>query len=143
MVSSVGIHDVIARQRSIAGVFRNQQVLLAMEGSRHFRAPEGFGWFPFEGCTILVFADDLGERADAFLNSASGSAFGVEEIEGLKILVFEQRVESGLWTTFVAFKKPSILLVATNLDYLREVLRECETTAGHGRCRKPCRSGNM
>ncbi len=102
--------------------FRNQQVLLAVEGSRHFRTPEGFGWFPFEGCTIVVFADDLGERADAFLNTASGSALRVEEIEGLNILVFEQRVESGLWTTFVAFKKPNILLVATNLDYLRDVL---------------------
>jgi hypothetical protein len=112
--------------------FRNQQVLFAVEGSRHFRTSKSLGWFPFEGCTILLFADDQGERADSFFTSASGNALRVEEIDGLKILVFEQQMESGLWTTFVAFRQPNILLVATNLDYLREVLSRMRDNSGPG-----------
>jgi hypothetical protein len=110
------------KNSSLPEYFKNQKVLLAVEGARHFRSPEGFGLMPFEGCTLIVFADDQSSRADSFVNTSSGGAFRIEEVEEHKILVFQERLESGLWTTFVTFKKPNMLLVATNLDYLREVL---------------------
>jgi hypothetical protein len=117
---------------SLLDYFQNQRVALAMEGSRHFRSPKGFGWFPYEGCTIVVLADDQGDRADSFLNLSSGAALRTEEVEGQKILVFEETEESGLWTTFVTFRSPNILLMATNLDYLREVLSRMRDNSGPG-----------
>jgi hypothetical protein len=114
---------------SLLEYFKNQRVAFALEGSRHFRVPKGLGLFPFEGCTIVVLADDVGDRADLYFKSSSG-ALRVEEAEGQKILVFEETEESGLWTTFIAFKKPNVLLVATNLDYLREVISRMRDNSG-------------
>jgi hypothetical protein len=115
---------------SLLDYFQNQRVAFAMEGSRHFRSPKGFGWFPYEGCTIVVLTDDQGDHADSFFNSSSGAALRVEAVEGQKILVFEETEESGLWTIFVTFRRPNILLVATNLDYLREVLSRMQDNSG-------------
>jgi hypothetical protein len=119
---AMSLRPLLFRNGSLLSFFKNQPAVLALEGSRHFRTPGGLGLMPFEGCTIVVFADDLGDRADLFFNSSSGDAFGVEEIEGEKTLVFQEQVESYLWTTFIVFKKPNVLLVATNHEYLRELL---------------------
>ena len=110
--------------------FKNQRAAFALEGSRHFRAPKGLGLYPFEGCTIVILADDAGGRADLYFKSSASGALRVEEAEGQKILVFEETEESGLWTTFVTFKKPNVLLVATDLDYLREVLSRMRDHSG-------------
>ena len=37
-----------------------KKILLAVEGSRHFRPPNDLGELPYEGCAIAIFADDLG-----------------------------------------------------------------------------------
>jgi hypothetical protein len=127
---AVVLLPLMLKNGALLEYFQNQRVVFALEGSRRFRFPKSLGWFPYEGCTIVVLADDQGDRADSFFKSSSGGALRVEEVEGQKILVFETIVEGGLWTTFVTFRRPNILLVATNLDYLREVLSRMQGNRG-------------
>jgi hypothetical protein len=101
---------------------KSRPVMLAVEGARHFRSPSGLGEMPFEGCASAVFADDLGGSGNAFINASREVALGVEEIEGVKVAVFQEKMENDLWTTFVAFPNKNIVLVATNRDYRTEVL---------------------
>jgi hypothetical protein len=107
-----------------------QKLLLAVEGSRHFRSPTGLGSFLFEGCEIAVFADDIGDRGVSFFKDSSNAALRVEEIDGLKVAVFQDRLEEDIWTTFVAFPNKNIAVVATNENYLREVLARMRGTKG-------------
>lgn len=99
-----------------------KKVLFALEASRHFRPPAGLGEMPFEGCVLAVFKDDLRDRRDAFMKNAEHSALRVDEVEGLSVAVFKERSEEDLWTTFVVFPQDGVLLVATNEDFLREIL---------------------
>lgn len=99
-----------------------KKVLFAAEGSRHFRPPAELGELPYEGCAIAIFADDLGDRRDAFMKDAASIALRVEEVEGQKIAVFQEQSRRDTWTTFVTFPQKGVVLVATNRDFLREVL---------------------
>jgi hypothetical protein len=121
-LSAMALTPLWFKEGALREYVKNQRAVLALAGSRHFRAPRSLGLMPFEGCTIVVLADNPGDRADLFFNSSAGDAVRVEEVEGQKILVFEEKRESDLWTTFVTLKRPNVLLAATNLDYLREVL---------------------
>jgi hypothetical protein len=110
--------------KSLASYFKNQKISLAMEGSRKFRAHHGFGLMPFEGCTLIIFAEQLNDRAEQYFKAASATALRIEEVEGHKFLVFQNRLwsDTALWTAFVGFAGPNLLLVATDVGYLREVL---------------------
>jgi hypothetical protein len=102
--------------------FKNEEVLLALEGSRNFRTPAGLGEGPYQGCDIAVFALDIKVRVDAFLKNSSDAILRTEQIEGQQVIVFQEQLEEDTWTTFVAFPKPNVAVAATNEEYLREVL---------------------
>jgi hypothetical protein len=102
--------------------FKDEKVLLALEGSRNFRAPSGLGEGPFQGCDVAVFAGDITVRADSFLKNSSNAILRTEQMEGQQVTVFREKLEEDIWTTFVAFPKPNIAVAATNEEYLREVL---------------------
>ena len=110
--------------KPVLSYFKNQQISMAMLGSRKFRSPNGFGLMPFEGCTFIIFAEQLSDRADEYFKVASASTLRTDEVDGHKVLVFQNRLYSDTptWTTFVGFVTPNVLLVATDMDYLREVL---------------------
>jgi hypothetical protein len=107
--------------------FERQKVLLAVEGSRHFRAPRGLGELPYEGCAIAVFAEDQSDRSAALLADVSKFALRIDEIEGQKVAVFQERMEEDLWTVLVATPKKNVVVVATDRDYLRETLSRIKT----------------
>jgi hypothetical protein len=107
-----------------------QKLVLAVEGSRHFRSAAGLGSFLFEGCEIAVFADDVSGLGATFLKDSSNAAVRIEEIDGLKVAVFQDRLEEDIWTTFVTFPNKNIAVVATNENYLREVLARIRGTKG-------------
>ena len=44
--------------------------------------------------------------------------------------MFEQKLESDIWTIYVAFPKPNLVLACTNRDYLRDVLERIGGKAG-------------
>lgn len=114
----------------LANHLKGQQILLSMEGSRHFRAPSGLGEGPFDGCDVIVFATDVSDRANSFMKDSSRVALRTEQIEGQKVTVFQEKMEEDIWTTFVAFPKPNMAVAATNEEYLREVLARLSGKSG-------------
>jgi hypothetical protein len=118
------------RNGALLEFFKDRRARFALTGSRHFRAPKSLGLMPFEGCTIVFLTDDLADRADAFFSASARGAARVEDVEGQKVLVFQEKADGDLWTTFVTFRKPNVLLVATDLDYLREVLARMRSSSG-------------
>lgn len=107
-----------------------KKILFAVEGARHFRPPESLGETLYEGCAIAFFADDLGNLPDAFMNAAAAILLRTELIEGQKVGIFQEKYEQDIWTTFVTFPQKRVALVATNRDFLREVLARMRGTKG-------------
>jgi len=105
-------------QKSLKG----KTVTFAMEGSRNFRPPAVLGETRYEGCAIVVFDPTIALGRDSFMNNAGNSAARFEDIAGTRIAIFEEPQENDVWTTFVGFPRSNIVLVASNADYLRNVL---------------------
>ena len=99
-----------------------KKILFAAQGSRAFRSPNGLGELLYEGCGIVILADDLGAIPETFMKDASKNALRIDDIESHKVAVFQEKMEQDVWTTFVAFPMKNIVVVATNQKYLREVL---------------------
>ena len=106
------------------GEFVNDKsISFAMEGSRRFRPPHALGLMRYEGCLIMVFGPAVSLDGAAFMKAATKSAIRFEESDGARIAVFEEQAENDTWTTFVGFPRANVVMVATNLDYLRTLLR--------------------
>jgi len=101
---------------------KDEMVLLALEGSRRFRPPSGLGEGPFQGCAVAIFGGDITARANSFMKNSSTVALRKERIESQQVTVFQEKLEEDVWTTFVAFPNPNMVVAATNEEYLRDVL---------------------
>ncbi len=99
-----------------------KKILFAAGGSRAFRSPNELGEMPYEGCTIVIFADDLGDAQETFMKTAVKNALRIDDIEGHKVAVFQEELRQDVWTTFVVFPMKNTVIVATNRDYLSDVL---------------------
>ena len=98
-------------------------VAYAIQGSRHFREPENGGEvMGFEGCSILVFEHDPGPLIDALQQSAAKGGARGETIDGIRVLIDEEKSEGDVETRLLAFPRPNVLLVANNRQYLEEIL---------------------
>jgi hypothetical protein len=102
--------------------FKEEPIVASIEGSRNFRSPTGLGMMRFQGSAIAVFTGDITARANSFWKDSAKRIVRMEQIEGCNVGVFQDKSEEDLWTIYVAFPKPNIAVVATDLDYLREVL---------------------
>ena len=111
-------------------ILNRRKVAFAMEGSRHFRSPTELGEMPYEGCDIVVFVNSIAGLGDAFMKNSKNVATKFEEIEGQRVAVFIQKLEEDVWTAFVAWPKPNVLVIATNREYLRDVLARIGSAAG-------------
>jgi len=107
-----------------------KKVLFALEASRRFRSPAGLGELPFEGCAVAIFRDDLDEQRDAFMKEAAQKAVRIVEIEGQKVAVFEEPSEQDIWTSYIAFPQKGVVLVATNEQFLKEMLSRMRNPQG-------------
>jgi len=112
--------------RRLAG----KKISLAVEGSRHFRAPQSLGEMPYEGCAIVVLEEDLGSAATGMMTDLAKVAGRVESIAGQQVPVFQEKMEDDTWTVFVANPSPRILVVASNELYLRELLQRMKGATG-------------
>jgi len=99
-----------------------ERIELAIEGSRHFRPPSGLGEAPYEGCQIAVLEKANTSRGASFLKESANGRLKTDNVAGQQVTVFQERLEDDIWTTFVAFPKPNLVLACTDRDYLREVL---------------------
>ena len=110
--------------------FGDRPIAAAIEGSRDFRPPTGLGMMRSEDGLIAVFAQDIADRADLYLKDSAPPMVRTEQIGGHSISVFEGKSEEDVWTIYIAFPKPNIAVVATNEDYLREVLARIDGRHG-------------
>jgi hypothetical protein len=106
----------------LAKRLEGKKILFAAEGSRSFRSPNELGEMPYEGCAIVIFADDLGAIRETFMKDAGKNALRIDDIESHRVAVFQEKMRQDVWTTFVIFPMKNIVVVATNQDYLSEVL---------------------
>ena len=109
------------------GLMRNElsgsRIVVAVEGSRHFRSPRDLGLLPYEGCQIVRFDETADDAVFNAFQACLKAAKRHEEIDGQQVAVFEERYEQDDWTILVARPQPDVLLCATNRKYLAEVLR--------------------
>jgi len=113
----LGFNDGLLSKR-----LEGKRINFALEGARHFRPPAGLGEMPYEGCAIAVFSDNLRNEISSFVQDARKSALRVERIEDHDVSVFREKREQDTWTTFVAFPDENVILVASDRNYLAEVL---------------------
>lgn len=116
-----------ALSQELQVLLKDKEILFAAEGSRAFRSPKGLGELPYEGCAIAIVSDDLGASGETFIKEASKSALKIEEIDGRQVAVFQRKLEEDVWTVFVTFPKKNVVAVATNREYLQEVLSRMRT----------------
>ena len=109
---------------------KGKRISLAIEGARHFRPPKDLGEMPYEGCAIALLVDDFDTNMASFVKQNRKSILKVDQIEGQVVAVFQEKLENDTWTAFVAFPNKNILAVATNRDYLREVLARLQGKKG-------------
>jgi hypothetical protein len=111
-------------------VLKGKSVRLTVEGSRHFRPPGGIGAMPYESCDIAVLDGELASQAEAFMKDAASSAKQFEKIGGVTVAAFEETAHGEFWTTFVAFPRKDVVIIATSVAYLRTVLARLSGAAG-------------
>ena len=122
-----------SRSLDTATSLRGSMVTLAMQGSRHFRAPlPGLEVMDFEGCSIVVFDDRFGERGNHLMQVLGKSATQRKTVGDTRVLVFHEKLEGSEWDYFLALPRSNLLLAANNLSYLQEVL-ERMTQRGEAR----------
>ena len=103
---------------------RGAMVTLAMQGSRHFRAPlPSLEVMDFEGCSIVVFDDRFGERGNHLMQVLAKSATEKKTLGDTRVLVFHEKPEGSERDYFLALPRSNVLLAANNLSYLQEVLQ--------------------
>lgn len=109
---------------------QGKRINFALEGARHFRSPAGLGVMPYEGCAIAVFSDNLRNEITSFVQDARKSTLRSERIEDQDVSVFKEKAEQDTWTTFVAFPEENVILVASDRNYLAEVLARLNGKVG-------------
>jgi len=101
---------------------KDHQVDLAIEGSRHARSPHGLGEQLYEGAAILIFSPGSQITSNAVLQKLQAGSIRSEKIHGIHVLVFQDKLEDDLWTSYLAFPEKDVAVVATDRSYLEEIL---------------------
>jgi hypothetical protein len=102
--------------------FKDTHIAAAINGSRSIRPTLDRNKLTFQGCSVVVFTEDITARAAAFLKDSASQVVRTEQIEGQAVEVFEDKPEGQIVTTYVAFPKPDVAVFAIDESYLREVL---------------------
>ncbi len=114
----------------LAESLKSYKVAMAIEGSRHFRPPSGLGSMRYEGCEIAFLSGESALEAHSLMKIIAPLAVSTQEIEGVRVATFREQREEDEWTTFVAFPNDDIVLVASNLEYLRTVISRMRDATG-------------
>lgn len=99
-----------------------QNVLLSLEGARHFRHPFSLGLAPYDGCHILVFDDKFPEVGDQLMKQISRDTKRKYHHDGQDLFAFDEQFEEDRWTIFVARPQPNVLLCGTDRGFVSVVL---------------------
>jgi hypothetical protein len=114
----------------VANAFNSEQVTLAVKGARHFRSPKSLGLMPYEGCEIAIFGKSQAGQFDKFLREISTQSPNIEKIHQQNVVVIRKQMESDWWTFYVANPLSNVVVVATNREYLQDVLSRMSGKVG-------------
>lgn len=105
-------------------------VKASVEGSRRFLPPSGLGAMRYEGATLFVLDKPLGSSGSAVMSELKKGAEDVMSVEGLEVVQRREKLENDIWTSYITIARPDILIVATDRQYLAQVLRRRVTKEG-------------
>jgi hypothetical protein len=120
-----GLHSA---EGPMAKAFKGRTVVLAAEGSRRFHIPAGLGSGHFEGCYFWFFDHDSARNFELKTLKPGSQLL---RIKGHDVVYFKEmvaqfrttaRVEKQEWNVYFASPRPDLILQATHLGYLEEVL---------------------
>lgn len=113
------------------------KVRFALEGSRSFRWPNGLGMAPYDGATVIVFAEAINAAFDTLLKGVAH-----EDLLGCPVYAFSipnpeaPKDKPERFKLFLAHPLPDVVIGATDRGYLR-VLLERRQQKGPGRALPP------
>jgi hypothetical protein len=106
------------------------RLIANVDGSRRFVAPSGLGEMPSEGAMILFFEKPLGASGNGMMAELEKTAETVEQIAGLKVVLFRDKLEDDILSSYITIPRADILVIATNRGYLEEMLGRRQARAG-------------
>ena len=108
---------------TFGSILQSQTVMLAVGVARRFRPPTSLGGYLYQGCSVAVMENDQTDRFNRFVDaSVRESGWKIEEIDHCRVAVVQKILESDTWSFFVANPRPSVVIVATDREYLKTVL---------------------
>ncbi len=93
-----------------------------VSGSRNFRTPTNMGASLFDGCSVMVIAEDSPISDRQIMQEASINCDFKEREFGLEILCFKKQIMDDAWTFYMCSVSPDIILWASDRRYLYELL---------------------
>jgi hypothetical protein len=115
--------EILARH--LTGV----RVKASVEGSRRFRPPTGLGGMLYEGATLYRLEKPLASSATLMAELAK-QALSVSRIGEFDVAEFRDTLEEDVHTSYLTMPRPDLLIVATNLEYLKDVLKRATVRSG-------------
>jgi hypothetical protein len=107
---------------TLSKLLSGRKVLLGMAGMRNFTDPRGFGVGSYAGCHVLVFQQWDGPARGAVTHSLQAATETTCKIGEDTVFVFKEENEQGIRTTYLMQPQDDVLLCATDLDFLKEML---------------------
>jgi len=123
--STLVFNLVVMRNGRIAKRLAGEMVEVALGGARRFRPPveaDSGEVSRYEGCALIRFARDLGKNGDAMMKDAAREALRTERIVETEVFLLPGRENSNDEPMLLARLQPDLVVVATNREYLVEVL---------------------
>lgn len=111
------------REGFLLETLKDQDVVLAVEGGRAFKAPMGLGVGLFEGCQILQFGEAAQEALRLAYRECVERCDSRDVVGGKAICVFKEKREADDWTLYIGRPLPTVLVCATDRKYLEQVLQ--------------------
>jgi hypothetical protein len=126
VLQSVTVSEIIGYEKVYKSLV-GRSVVFAVEGSRNFRWPSGLGMAPYDGATIVVFAESVHNLVDTFVKGVAH-----EDILGSQIYTFSRpnpeapRDKPEEFKLFLAHPLPNVIVGATDRGYLRVLLERMQ-----------------
>jgi hypothetical protein len=114
--------------------FVGRNVTVAVRGERNAEGVSNFGALRSEGCSIILFKEDLGNAAEQWTKTVRQGAKQIRKLNGHEVFVFDSTTVMEGWVkqkpwqgTFMVLLTSKCLLCASSDKYLEEVLDRLET----------------
>lgn len=102
---------------------KDMRIIMAVHASCRFSAPNvDRAQVKYAGCQLVLFEQEITASADKLLGDMAADADGSFRIGGRHVVRFKEEWHRQDWTFLVCFPLPKVLVVATDEQYLRELI---------------------